>query len=177
MIMMTTELLLEIGTEEIPAGYLKNGLEELKRLTEKCLNDNRITWSGSLLTFGTPRRLVLMGKEISEKQSDLVQEVTGPPANVAYDDSGAPTRAALGFAKKQGVDVSALSTIETPRGEYLYVKKKVSGRPTSEILSKALPGIIGEIPWPSPCVGERLAFPLPDRCTGFCVFLGTGGSF
>lgn len=146
--MMTTELLLEIGTEEIPAGYLKNGLEELKRLTEKCLNDNRITWSGSLLTFGTPRRLVLMGKEISEKQSDLVQEVTGPPANVAYDDSGAPTRAALGFAKKQGVDVSALSTIETPRGEYLYVKKKVSGRPTSEILSKALPGIIGEIPWP-----------------------------
>jgi len=145
---MTAELLLEIGTEEIPAGYLENGLEELKRLAEECLKENRIDMAGGLEVYGTPRRLVLLGRGVSKKQQDLTQEVTGPPKNVAYDKEGIPTKAAEGFAKKQGVSVQELQTIETPKGEYLYVKQEISGRPTSEILSEQLPGIIGAIPWP-----------------------------
>jgi glycyl-tRNA synthetase beta chain len=89
-----------------------------------------------------------MGQGCFKKQQDLTQEVTGPPKNVAYDKEGTPTKAAEGFAKKQGVSVQELQTIETPKGEYLYVKQEIPGRPTSEILSEQLPGIIGAIPWP-----------------------------
>jgi glycyl-tRNA synthetase beta chain len=148
MTIMTAELLLEIGTEEIPAGYLESGLKELKRLAGECLKENRIDLAGSLEVYGTPRRLVLMGKGVSEKQKDLIQEVTGPPRKVAYDENGVPTKAAEGFARKQGVSVEELQTIETPKGDYLYVKQEIPGRPTLEILSERLPGIIGEIPWP-----------------------------
>jgi len=142
------ELLLEIGTEEIPAGYLENGLRELKRLAGVCLKENRIDLAGDLQVYGTPRRLVLMGRSVSKKQQDLTLEVTGPPKKVAYDENGAPTRAAMGFAKKQGVSVGELQTIKTPKGEYLYVKQEILGKPTLEILAESLPGIMGEIPWP-----------------------------
>ncbi len=156
---MTAELLLEIGTEEIPAGYLEDGLSALKRRVEACLTESRIDWEGDLEVYGTPRRLVLMGKAVSLKQKDLIQEVTGPPKNVAYDQNGAPTRAAAGFAKKQGVSVEELSTIDTPKGEYLYVKQEVPGRSTHEILSERLPGIIGEIPWPKSMRWGDVGFP------------------
>ena len=72
---MVAELLLEIGTEEIPAGYLENGLKELRRLADACLKENRIEMAGGLFTYGTPRRLVLIGKAISETQEDLKQEM------------------------------------------------------------------------------------------------------
>ena len=156
---MTSELLLEIGTEEIPAGYLENGLRELKRLADVCLKENRIDLAGGLEVYGTPRRLVLMGKGVSKKQQDLTREVTGPPKKVAYDANGNPTKAAEGFAKKQGISVGELKTIETPKGEYLYVKQEIPGRPTVEILSESLPGIIGEIPWPKSMRWGAVGFP------------------
>jgi len=145
---MVAELLLEIGTEEIPSGYLEEGLKALKQLTETCLEENRIEMAGGIYAFGTPRRLVLIGKAIAEQQEDLVQEVTGPPKNVAYDDEGNPTKAALGFAQKQGAPVEELESIETPKGEYLYVKSLIPGRPTKDILAEALPELLGKIPWP-----------------------------
>ena len=156
---MTAELLLEIGCEEIPAGYLENGLNELKRLTEECLSENRIDRTGDLEVYGTPRRLVLVGRAVSKRQKDLIQEVTGPPRKAAYDKDGKPTKAAIGFAKKQGVPVEALETIETPKGEYLYVKQEIPGRPTSEILSERLPGIIANIPWPKSMRWGDVGFP------------------
>ena len=145
---MVAELLLEVGTEEIPSGYLENGLIELRRLTEACLKENRIQIAGGLYTYGTPRRLVLIGKAISETQEDLVQEITGPPRSVAYDKDRKPTKAAIGFAQKQGVSVEELECIETPKGEYLYIKQRVPGKPTKDILAGALPKLIADIPWP-----------------------------
>jgi glycyl-tRNA synthetase beta chain len=159
MTIMMAELLLEIGTEEIPAGYLESGLKELKRLAGECLKENRIDLAGGLEVYGTPRRLVLMGKGVSKKQKDLIQEVTGPPRKVAYDKSGVPTKAAEGFARKQGVSVEELQTIETPKGEYLFVKQEIPGKPTLEILSECLPGIIGEIPWPKSMRWGEVGFP------------------
>ena len=100
---MPAELLLEIGTEEIPSDYLEKGLKSLEELTVDALKNNRIGISERLYTHGTPRRLILMGKAIAEKQDDIVQEMTGPPKSAALDDTGKPTKAALGFAKKQGV--------------------------------------------------------------------------
>jgi len=145
---MVAELLLEVGTEEIPSGYLENGLIELRRLAEACLKENRIQTAGGLYTYGTPRRLVLIGKAISETQEDLVQEITGPPRSVAYDKDRKPTKAAIGFARKQGVSVEELECIETPKGEYLYIKQRVPGKPTKDILAGALPKLIADITWP-----------------------------
>ena len=145
---MGGELLLEIGTEEIPSGYLEGGLKELKGLSKAAFRENRINMSGSIYSCGTPRRLVLLGEGISDRQEDLVQETTGPPRSVAFDEQGKPTKAALGFARKQGISIEELETIETAKGEYLYVKTKVPGRPTREILAEVLPKVIADIPWP-----------------------------
>jgi glycyl-tRNA synthetase beta chain len=142
------ELLLEIGTEEIPSDYLENGLKELKRLAELYLKDNRIEIEGGLHTYGTPRRLVLVAKSIADTQEDSIQEITGPPQKAAFDEEGNPTKAAFGFAKKQGVSVDELQLLETPKGAYLYIKRKMPGRLTKTILSEVLPKLIATIPWP-----------------------------
>ena len=97
---MTAELLLEIGTEEIPSGYFEKAMDELKKLTESYFLENRIYCSGGLYTYHTPRRLILVGKDIAEQQEDMIQEVTGPPKKAAYDKEGNPTKAAMGFARK-----------------------------------------------------------------------------
>ncbi|HEJ83676.1 MAG TPA: glycine--tRNA ligase subunit beta, partial [Desulfobacteraceae bacterium] len=156
---MTMELLLEIGTEEIPAGYLAEGLAQWRRLMETCLSGNRIEIEEGVKTFGTPRRLVLIGKGISERQADLVKEITGPPRSVAYDGEGRPTKAALGFAQKQDVSIEEVECIETPKGEYLYVKRRIPGRPTAEILAELLPGLIADIPWPKSMRWGAVGFP------------------
>ncbi len=145
---MGTELLLEIGTEEIPADYLDNGIRELKRLAESYLREARIKVEGGLSSYGTLRRLVLVGGDIAENQADAVQEMTGPPKKVAFDEDGNPTKAAIGFAQKQGVPVDALEVLDTSKGEYLYVKRMVPGRPTIELLSEIFPDLIAHIPWP-----------------------------
>ena len=145
---MGAELLLEIGTEEIPSAYLEEGLNELRRLAEACLRENRIEITGNLRTYGTPRRLVLIGEGLSERQKDLVQENTGPPRSVAYDKEGKPTKAAIGFAQRQGVSVEELECVNTPKGEYLYVKRRIAGRPTEDILAEVLPKLFADISWP-----------------------------
>lgn len=142
------EMLLEIGTEEIPPGYLENGLKALRELTEAFCRENSIKVNGKLSSYGTPRRLVLFGQDIAEKQEDKVEEVTGPPKKVAYDKDGLPTKAAEGFAARQGVMVDDLTSIQTPKGEYVYVKQNIPGKPTREILAAGLPKIIAGIPWP-----------------------------
>ena len=145
---MSAEIFLEIGTEEIPSDYLENGLNELKGLAETCLKDNRIMMTGEFSVYGTPRRLILAGKGIGEKQEDMIQEVTGPPKKAAYDKDGNPTKAAEGFAGKFNVSVDELQTIETDKGEYLYVRREITGRPTRDVMAESLPGIILNIPWP-----------------------------
>lgn len=145
---MASDLLLEIGTEEIPSGYLQGALEAFAGLAESALKEARVRVEGKFSTCGTPRRLVLMGSGIAENQDDQVLEVTGPPRKVAFDAEGNPTKAALGFAAKQGITVEEIGFIETPKGEYLFCRRVVPGRPTLEILSEILPGIISSIPWP-----------------------------
>jgi glycyl-tRNA synthetase beta chain len=145
---MTGELLLEIGTEEIPSDYLENGLKELKRLAESRLGDERIVVGEGLEVHGTPRRLVLIGRAVADKQESMVQEVIGPPRRAAFDGEGHPTKAAIGFADKQGVSVDEFKFVETPRGEYVSVKKKIPGRPTIHVLSEIIPSLVKSVPWP-----------------------------
>jgi glycyl-tRNA synthetase beta chain len=152
------ELLLEIGTEEIPSDYLENGLAALRGLAESYLRDKRIRVEAALHTYGTPRRLVLIGKALADKQEDALQEMTGPPKSAAFDEKGNPTKAALGFAKRQGVSVDELQVLETPKGEYLYLKRKMPGRLTIDILSGVLPELIAHIPWPKSMRWESKGF-------------------
>jgi glycyl-tRNA synthetase beta chain len=130
---MGRELLLEIGTEEIPARFLPPVLEEMAVSFRKMLDAERIG-VGEILTWGTPRRLALVAREVAEVQAEVTQEIIGPPKAVAVDAAGQPTPAAAGFARAQGVAVSDLIEVDTPRGVYLAVKKSTTGRPTAERL-------------------------------------------
>ncbi len=102
----------------------------------------------SIETFGAPRRLVAIARNIRVKQEDVSREVIGPPKSVAFDVAGQPTRAAFSFAEKQGVPVSKLAIVNTPKGEYVAVKQVILGKAATEILAGILPEVIREISWP-----------------------------
>jgi glycyl-tRNA synthetase beta chain len=140
------ELLLEIGTEEIPAGFVPQALMDLEALARKELEASRIDFRGTK-TLGTPRRLVLVIESVSEKQRDEETRKIGPSKQAAFDAKGNPTKAAIGFAKGQSVPVESLTVIQTEKGEYVCAVKKESGRPTAELLSSLLPKWILSIPF------------------------------
>jgi len=143
-----SDLILEIGTEEIPSDYLDNGLKELEKISRQYLEENRITFSEDIVTHGTPRRLILSIKGLSPRQDNLEREVIGPPKNIAYDENGDPTKVAIGFAKKNNVSVSQLVSVKTKKGEYVAINSVIEGKPVAEVLSAILPEIIRSIPWP-----------------------------
>jgi glycyl-tRNA synthetase beta chain len=143
---MGKELLLEIGTEEIPAAFLPKALKDMEEIIGKELADRRIG-CGRILAMGTPRRLVLTVAEVAEKQADQVIEKLGPAKRVAFDGAGNPSPAALGFAKGQGVAVADLQTAVTDKGEYLCARKQVIGKATAGLLPEILTKMITEIPF------------------------------
>jgi glycyl-tRNA synthetase beta chain len=140
------ELLLEIGTEEIPAGFIPQALSDLESLAQKELEANRIEFSG-LKTLGTPRRLVLVVESVAEKQKDIEIRKIGPSKQAAFDSKGSPTKAAIGFAKSQSVPVESLEVIETDKGDYVSAMKKETGKVSLEILSSILPKLVLSIPF------------------------------
>ncbi len=140
------ELLLEIGAEEIPAGFVPQALMGLESIAQKELEASRIDFKG-VKTLGTPRRLVLVIEAVSEKQRDEETKKIGPSKQAAFDAKGNPTKAAIGFAKGQSVPVESLTLVETGKGEYVCAVKKEPGRPTLELLSTFLPKWILSIPF------------------------------
>ena len=131
------DLLFEIGTEEIPASYVPPVLEQLREIATESLTNHRIPF-GEVQTLGTPRRITLSIKDVKTLQESQETEVVGPPKRIAYDENGEPTKAAIGFAKTQGVDLTALRIVETERGEYVAVSKLETGGPTQDILKTLL---------------------------------------
>jgi glycyl-tRNA synthetase beta chain len=144
--MNTKELFLEIGTEEIPAGFIPRAMAEMEAMITRELAGARLTFS-DIRTLATPRRLALVVKGIPVVQPDAEITAIGPSRKAAYDAKGKPTRAAEGFARGQGVDVSALEIIVTEKGEYLAVTKQETGRATFELLAEILPNLIANIPF------------------------------
>lgn len=142
------ELLFEIGAEEIPAGMLPRAVAELKTILEKHLIAESLMEGASIETFGAPRRLTGWVRGIIAKQSDLEMEITGPPKSVAYDNVGAPTRAAVSFAEKQGVALHELITVRTAKGEFIGAKVIKRGRTSFDLLYEILPRVIHDLPWP-----------------------------
>jgi len=144
---MTRDLLLEIGTEEIPAGYLPPAMRQLEELARKEFSAARLFF-GEIRGYATPRRLVLHITKVAEAQESAVREILGPARGVAYDVAGNPTKAAEGFARSQGVDIGKLKVVSTPKGEYVAAVKEEEGRPAAEVLVRIVPGLITSLHFP-----------------------------
>ena len=143
---MSKELLFEIGTEEIPAGFLSRAVIDMEEIIRKSLSEKRIAFEG-IKCMATPRRLVLYIADVAQKQQDQTIEKMGPAKKAAFDENGNPTRAALGFANSQGLEISALETIVTEKGEYLGARKTIAGRPTVALLPEILTNFLLAIPF------------------------------
>jgi len=141
---MEKELILEIGTEEIPAGFMDEAIRSLSEIAERKLRESAVSY-GVISSFGTPRRLALRVTGLGDKQEDRSVESYGPPVRIAFDEKGNPTNATIGFAKSQGIKVEELVTVKRDRGEFLAAVKKIKGQKTEKLLKEILPVIVGEL--------------------------------
>ena len=155
--------LLEVGTEELPADFVSSAIAQWQTKIPNSLSAQFLS-PASIEYYGTPRRLAVLIKDISERQADREEEVKGPPVRAAYKD-GQPTKAAEGFARKQEVSLEDLEIRDTDKGEFVFIQKQITGRQTKEILQELCPQ------WITGLEGKRfmrwgdgdLRFPRPIR--------------
>ena len=140
---MAKDLLFEIGAEEIPAGFMPNILGQLKQLAETKLNDAHLPFE-SIATYGTPRRLALIVKGLADASAEISERHKGPSASIAYDADGNATKAAIGFARGKGLDVTDLVVEDG----YIYAETKTTGVPAKDIVSEMLPQLITGLNFP-----------------------------
>ncbi len=142
-----SRLLLEIGTEEIPAGYIKPALAALANNLDRQLTHARLG-HGKIKTYGTPRRLVVSIDQVDDRQKTIREQVLGPPERIAFDDQGQATVPAQKFAEKVGVALDQLRVTETDKGRYVCAQITEKGRAAKTILGQLLPEIILATPFP-----------------------------
>ncbi|MBM4394792.1 MAG: glycine--tRNA ligase subunit beta [Deltaproteobacteria bacterium] len=153
--MTTRDLLLEVGTEEIPARMVAGGAADLLSLTTAALAEAGLAPASGTTVF-TPRRLAVLLAGVPEAQADREEVAYGPPVSAAFGPDGQPTKAALGFARSQGVDAADLLRLPGPKGgDVVAVRRQVKGRPTADVLAALLPATLA-----------RLAFPKSMRWNG-----------
>jgi glycyl-tRNA synthetase len=140
----TSPFLLEIGVEELPPSDVDSAHEHLTTRIPTLLDELHLTHK-DVRIFTTPRRIVVSVDSLAPNQPDREDLVKGPPADKALDKDGKPTQAAVGFAKKNGIDPSALEVREEGGGKYVFAAVKQKGRPTPEVLAEALPKLVESI--------------------------------
>lgn len=143
--MSTTELLFELGTEELPPGSLRALGEALRADVCARLDEQRIT-HGAAQWFASPRRLAVLVGGVAALQEDAVIEKLGPQVSAAFDASGKATGAALGFARGCGVDVSELGRAQGDKGERLAFRQTLPGQPTASLLPALIESALGALP-------------------------------
>jgi glycyl-tRNA synthetase beta chain len=144
------DLLIELGTEEIPDGFLSRALESLPRSVASVLQRERLE-HGRVRVLGTPRRIAILVDALSSRQPDEVKELTGPPERVAVDpETGAFTKAALKFGERYGVAADDLRLVDTPKGRVVGVTTRIEGRPAGEVVASLLPEMFSEKTLPYP---------------------------
>ncbi len=144
---MDRSLLFEIGTEEIPYSYIVPALEFMKSWISGRFKEAELPHEPAEV-FGTPRRLAVRVSGLPDSLPDTVENRMGPAKKAAFDVDGNPTKAALGFARSAGVDISEVGFSQTPKGEYLCVTRTIPGRPADEFLTEVLQNMISQIPFP-----------------------------
>ena len=161
--MAIKNILLEIGTEEIPSRFIPDALEALKKNAEASLAANRIEFKDAK-TYATPRRLVLLITNASDAQTEIVEMLKGPPVSTAYDRNGEPTRAAEGFAKGKGINVNELKEIEVNGVKYIAAEVRQESKNTLEVLPEILKNLISSLTFPKSMYwdnsGVRFARPI-----------------
>ncbi len=158
-------LLLEIGTEELPSADVDSAHKQLAELGAKLLDEARLT-HGDVRVFSTPRRLALLVAEVAERQPDRELVVKGPPAGRAFDAQGLPTPAAEGFARTNGVEVSALERRTMDGGEYVVAVVSERGRSSFDVLTDLLPKLVAGLKFEKTMrwrAGDPTAFSRPVR--------------
>jgi len=133
------ELFVELGCEELPAGYVTSALAELGPRLGQALAVARLE-HGATRVYGTPRRLAVV-TTVATRQKDVAETLTGPPVSAAFDKEGKPTKAAEAFANKLGIDVGALEKVQTEKGMYLAGRRSEAGRAARDVL----PNLVGEL--------------------------------
>ena len=141
---MSKTLLLEIGTEEVPAHVMPGILSQLKENAAKTFDELRIEYK-NIKTLGTPRRSALLVEGLAEQQADLSKENRGPAVNIAFDADGNPTKAAQGFARGQGVKPEELVT----KDGYVYAMVHEKGGQTTDLLGETLKGLVDGLNFPN----------------------------
>ena len=138
---MASDLLVEIGTEELPAGFILPALEDMRGRITEGLRGARLA-HGEVRTFGTPRRLAVQIQGVAEASADRSSEVVGPSAKAAFDREGKPTQAAERFALGLKVGLESLRRVQTPKGEYVAASVEEKGRPALALLPEILTGAV-----------------------------------
>src|SRR5688500_14953588 len=144
---MDRELLIEIGVEELPASWLPNLDRQLRDVVGARLKELRLAPLAAIESFSTPRRLTVRIGKIAERQEDLEETITGPPVSAALKD-GQPTPAALGFAKKQGVEFDQIARVTTAKGEYLAFHKRQRGKSAVDALPELMTALLRDLAFP-----------------------------
>jgi glycyl-tRNA synthetase beta chain len=145
-----SDFLIEIGLEEVPARMIASAQAELQKRTVALLERERlIAGAADAESYSTPRRLAFLVRNVAERQQDLSEEVLGPAVKIAFPKGrdAEPGPAAVAFARKSGVDVSALRIVETPKGEYVAATSVKPGKPASEVIAAELPKELAGIYW------------------------------
>src|SRR5262245_10075580 len=145
---MDRELLIEIGCEEIPASWLPGLTRQLGEQLNARLKQLRLETDAPAETYSTPRRLTAVVAKLSERQTDFEELVTGPPVTAAFKPDGEPTPAAVGFAKKYGVEVTALERQDSPKGVYLAYRVRQRGKATVDVLPDVMTGLLRSMTFP-----------------------------
>lgn len=151
-----SDFVLEIGVENVPASYVPPAIAQLSADAKAMLARCRLV-HGEIYATGTPRRLVLMVRGLADKQAESEELVTGPPVARAFAEDGRPTPAAEGFARAQGVEVAALARIETSKGEYLALRKRLPRSRAIEVLAQELPTLVATLRFPKTMKWEPTA--------------------
>lgn len=161
---MKNYLLFEIGVEEMPSRFVGSTLEQLKNNLSKLFDENRIAFD-KINAYGTPRRLTLVVEGLSDRQSDLEEEIKGPAKKIAVDAENNLTKPALGFIKSKGLSESDIYFKQVGKEEYIFATIKQDGKETSEVLKDILPETIKSVVFPKAMRwgGKNLKFARPIR--------------
>ena len=144
---MRKELLLEIGSEEIPAGFIGPALDNMRKGLAAKLAEQDLQYD-DIHTAATPRRLAICVRGLVSQQPDREEEFVGPARKAAFDKEGKPTKAALGFAQSKGAAVEELQVVDTPKGEYVMLIRQCNGKKTENLLPGILEGLIESLSFP-----------------------------
>lgn len=147
MLMLTRDVLFEIGTEELPSAPLNRALIQTQNFVEQFLADADLA-HGTVRVLATPRRIAVMIADVAEAQSDKTIEHRGPALSIAFSEDGTPTKAAQGFARGKGVSVDDLEQREIDGTTYLYAIQQRNGRAAQDVLTELFTQLVPELNWP-----------------------------